>query len=157
MDVEHKKEQTRLRKLKWQDKNKEKLKEIRHQYYLNRKASGKAQEYELKIQEHKRRYNARRELNLKMEILTHYSNGRPRCNHCGFDDIRALQIDHINGGGAQHRMSLVGSRSGSRFYIWLKKNDYPEDYQVLCANCNWIKRVENRELYRFDNSNQTSL
>lgn len=62
---------------------------------------------------------------------------------CGFSDVRALQFDHINGGGNQD-LRIRGTSSMYAFYI---KN--PEitksTLQVLCANCNWIKRWEKNE------------
>lgn len=60
-----------------------------------------------------------------------------KCVKCGFDDPRALQIDHINGGGGQANkyMSLPWQLVVS-----------PEKFQILCANCNWIKRYENNEV-----------
>ena len=70
-----------------------------------------------------------------MELL-----GGPRCKTCGFDDLRALVIDHQDGGGTQHRRKLVS--------VWRVLQDVlanPEKYQVLCHNCNWIKRAENGE------------
>ncbi len=79
----------------------------------------------------------------KVDIISYYSNGTMKCLKCGFDDIRALQIDHINGGGTKHRREL--GRTGDAFYRWLRLNNYPEGYQVLCCNCNWIKRFENKE------------
>mgnify|MGYP001561252533 CR=1 FL=1 len=63
-----------------------------------------------------------------------------KCKHCGFSDIRALQIDHKNGRGGKERRNhtnLVGYR---RFVL-----ENIEKYQLLCANCNWIKRVEEKE------------
>ena len=78
----------------------------------------------------------------KLGILLHYSNGSMKCAFCGFDDIRALSIDHIDGGGAPHRRM-----TGNDVYGWLKRNGFPEGYQVLCANCQWIKRQVNRECY----------
>lgn len=59
----------------------------------------------------------------------------PVCIECGFTDIRALQIDHINGGGTQERKE-------EHNYITYKRiaSGDTEGYQVLCANCNWIKR-----------------
>lgn len=63
-----------------------------------------------------------------------------KCVRCGFDDIRALQIDHINGGGYK-KVKIIGRRKMYQT-IALGKT---EGYQLLCANCNWIKRVENRE------------
>lgn len=60
------------------------------------------------------------------------------CVECGFSDIRALQIDHVNGGGNQ---DFKSSKSGNR-KVYAKIVDGDTDgYQVLCANCNWIKRA----------------
>ena len=64
--------------------------------------------------------------------------GEPICKRCGFSDIRALQIDHINGGGSKERKNREKS-----FLMTVRQN--PNKFQILCANCNWIKRVENRE------------
>lgn len=67
-----------------------------------------------------------------------------KCSMCGFDDVRALQVDHINGNGGKERKSNNGVTGTYKKIVSLglkaKKN-----YQILCANCNWIKRVENKE------------
>ena len=63
------------------------------------------------------------------------------CIRCGFSDMRALQIDHINGGGVKHIKSLGGPRE--RYYHYIR--EHPTEFQLLCANCNWIKRYENHE------------
>ncbi len=76
-------------------------------------------------------------LNVKQSILTHYGNDECACVRCGFSDIRALSIDHIDGGGHEHRKSL--RRGGLSFYKWLLENNYPEGYQTLCMNCQFIK------------------
>jgi hypothetical protein len=36
-------------------------------------------------------------------------------------------------------MAETGLRGGVRFYSWLRRNNYPEGYQVLCFNCNIAK------------------
>ena len=65
------------------------------------------------------------------------------CVSCGFNDIRALQIDHINGGGNKHRLNSHGR---TIYYLILANPDESiKKYQVLCANCNWIKRCEKNE------------
>ena len=67
------------------------------------------------------------------------------CIQCGFSDIRALQIDHVNGNGFKERKTE--RVTGNPYKVMLKKViDGSKDYQVLCANCNWIKKVENKEL-----------
>jgi len=67
-----------------------------------------------------------------------------KCIRCGFDDIRALQLDHINGGGLKE-FKLIGN---TQMYIKYHKNKdkLKQNLQVLCANCNWIKRYENNEV-----------
>jgi hypothetical protein len=58
---------------------------------------------------------------------------------CGFSDFRALQIDHKNGGGCAELKSL----NWQNYHTKVLEN--PNDYQILCANCNWIKRHEKNE------------
>lgn len=78
---------------------------------------------------------------LKQKILTYYGNGKLACVKCGFNDIRALSVDHINGNGRDHR--------GKNLYEWIRQNNYPKGFQTLCMNCQWIKRVENNETRKF--------
>ena len=63
------------------------------------------------------------------------------CEKCGFADGRALQIDHVYGGGKQHRAKINNSLSYYKNILLSVLAD-EELYQLLCANCNWIKRVE---------------
>lgn len=80
---------------------------------------------------------------LREQTLKVYGNGKIQCVLCGFNDIRALQIDHINGGGSKE-IRKYGS-GGTGQYQRLRKMNYPPGYQTLCANCNWIKRYINKE------------
>jgi len=80
----------------------------------------------------------------KKAVIEKYSGGKNCCVLCGFTDIRALSIDHINGGGHQH-VKEIKKTSGCSFYSWLIKNNYPEGYQVLCMNCQFIKRDQKSE------------
>lgn len=65
------------------------------------------------------------------------------CIKCGFSDKRALQFDHINGGGSQER------KKSNCYQVMKLYNNNPilarEKLQVLCANCNWIKKHEKHE------------
>ena len=64
-----------------------------------------------------------------------------KCVKCGFSDPRALQIDHIHGGGSQEE------QGGSRYALFARLSKHPDPikFQLLCANCNTIKREENGE------------
>ncbi len=76
--------------------------------------------------------------NLKDEVYQGLGN---KCAMCGFSDPRALQIDHVNGDGAEERKMATSS---SAYYRHMLKRGL-EHYQILCANCNWIKRAERKE------------
>ena len=67
-----------------------------------------------------------------------------KCVLCGFSDARALQIDHIDGGGSKER---VGKKFIGRFHLHVLRSFLSKEnkYQLLCANCNWIKRAEKGE------------
>jgi len=66
-----------------------------------------------------------------------------KCCRCGFKDKRALQIDHINGGGIKER-KLFNAKDFHRVVLKSITNKESK-YQLLCANCNWIKRHEQQE------------
>ncbi len=76
---------------------------------------------------------------LKQEVFAAY--GGVVCKGCGENRIACLTIDHIKGGGTQHRKAIK-TAGGYDFYGWLKKHGYPSGFQVLCMNCQWIKRAD---------------
>lgn len=80
---------------------------------------------------------------IRLKALRRVANGGPvHCIRCGFSDIRALQIDHVLGDGTKHRKT----QNNASFYIDLARGRCTQDVQILCANCNWIKRNENGEV-----------
>ena len=68
---------------------------------------------------------------VRLEVLTHYSNGEPQCMCCGEKTLEFLCIDHINGGG-----SRKSKKTGVNIYAWLRSNNFPLGFRVLCHNCN---------------------
>lgn len=79
------------------------------------------------------RLSAMRERSKKnrVEVINNYGG---KCACCSESILEFLSIDHINGGGKQHRKEIGGG--GNTFYRWLKRNNYPEGFRVLCNNCN---------------------
>lgn len=122
-------------KPKMTEKNKLSKKEYGRKY-IRKYREDKGKEWQQK----KNRYYATL---VKEFVLTHYGNGKLECVKCGFNDLRALSIDHINGKGHQHRQGKKAI--GNSFYRQLAKENYPAGYQTLCMNCQWIKKAENRE------------
>jgi hypothetical protein len=139
------KQEEKERGLRWRASHKEHIANKSKMYYANNKD---------KIIKHTREYGAshkkeraktvRERLNrVKAEVLTRYGNNKLACLNCGLTDIRALSIDHVNGGGSKHRKA--SSLFGVKMYAWLKANHYPTGYQTLCMSCQFIKRVESNE------------
>lgn len=64
------------------------------------------------------------------EVINHYGGV---CAYCG--STSNLQIDHIDGNGAEHRKA----GKGKHIYKELKAAGYPEGYQVLCRLHNLMK------------------
>lgn len=108
--------------------------EYKHNYYLRWRQN---HQNVLRYNEHRQSYR----LNLKREILIHYGGNPPKCAKCDFANERALTIDHIEGGGNEHRKQIAREAS-TDFYVWLKNNNYPLGFQVLCMNCQFMKTSE---------------
>lgn len=72
---------------------------------------------------------------VKAEVIRNYGGA---CKCCGETNRQFLNIDHILGGGKNHRKTISKTGSGGyAFYLWLKKRGYPQDnYRLLCSNCN---------------------
>lgn len=77
-------------------------------------------------------------LSYKLDIFAAY--GGACCTCCGETHHECLSIDHINDDGPAHRKELTGNpRDGRNLYIWLRQNEFPTGFQVLCMNCNFAK------------------
>jgi len=115
----------RLYQRQWREKNLEKYKSYNSYIY--------SKDYSKQARIEKRNF-----------ILKSMGN---KCIKCGFTDVRALQIDHINGGGTKEKQEIG---EGVPFYNYLieliKLNIWQKGYQILCANCNSIKKYDNREV-----------
>lgn len=118
------------------------VKERKRQYANNR--------YKLDFEWRQKRKEHQKQMriNLKMNVIGYYSDDRMSCQNCKISDIRLLSIDHINGDGAKQKRTY--QKGGQQLYRWLIKNSYPEGFQVLCMNCQWLKRFENEEFYKRD-------
>ena len=95
------------------------------QYYANNREK-------LKLKNSKR--NKARHNEAKIKVIEHYTGGdiKCMCSGCEVTEIEFLSVEHINGGGQEDR-----NKSGARtFYERLVKDNYPEDIEILCFNCN---------------------
>ena len=81
--------------------------------------------------------NQERRDEVRRKVYGHYGDA---CACCGETEPMFLSLDHTNNDGAEHRRELGydgnGKGASSATLSWLKRNNYPEGFQVLCMNCN---------------------
>jgi hypothetical protein len=85
--------------------------------------------------------NRKKNEEIRLMCLNHYSNGTMKCAECDVNDIDMLLLDHINDDGAEHRRNIGGTGS---LYAALMRLGFPHGIQVLCANHNHKKEIERR-------------
>lgn len=81
----------------------------------------------------------------RLAALEAYGGKHPQCAcpGCNEDRLPFLCIDHINGKGCKHRLEIGKGTNpgGGAFYRWLRKNNYPKGFRVLCHNCNTARQT----------------
>ena len=96
----------------------------------------------------RKRTLANGDYDLKYEVMMYYtlrynpSATKPQCNCPGHVEtcVELLVIDH-----KKKRTKKEKGLTGKSFYKYLKENNYPEGYQVLCFSCNFVKELYNGE------------
>lgn len=121
-------EEIKLKSKKYNDIHKEEVKLRRKKYNEKNRVP------RLEVEKTRRRV-------AKLEAFNHYTNNNIKCLDCGKNDIRVLQIHHMNNDGAKHRKEMNSGNAS----LWLKKYNFPEGYQILCANCHLLKHREIEE------------
>jgi len=109
----------------WRKKNKD---------YLNQQAREYYHKLDSKVKEKSVLKNRLRRHKLRAEAIRRYGG---KCVCCGETEPLFLCIDHTNGGGNKHRKIMKDKSIGD----WLKRNNYPKGFQVLCHNCNMAKGI----------------
>lgn len=127
---------------KWQDEHKEQTNQKKKEYHeLNKEADNKRSlkwyhENKERIREKHNENKKKSDQKLADTIMNHYGGNPPKCACCGETERSFLELDHINGYGTQQRKQIG---TGYTLFRWIIKNDFPEEYQVLCSNCNLSK------------------
>ena len=84
-----------------------------------------------------RRGQVKRREKFKKRIFKILGN---KCSECGFDDERTFQISSITNLGKK----ISKNNNGNKFLRCLFKMSPEElrnNFQLLCSNCNWIKKI----------------
>jgi hypothetical protein len=122
----------------WRLRNPAKLREIKRRAYL--KGREKAKEWRKSYAERERALARARNANsgdaylsrrhsyrwIRAKLIEAYGS---KCVRCGFDDSRALQIDHVNGGGSKEQRMLGAYHMAKKQLAEVGSGEY----QLLCA------------------------
>lgn len=156
-DKEHK----RLSQEKWRSSNREHYREYGRQYSKTYYQSMKnSEEFRRKNIEWNRQYRKTHHDFIRQNQRNSYKILRSKVldllgNRCvnpyslpHFDwnnDPQLLQVDHVNGGGCKEYRDHIDSKGYLRS-IYHKILAGESGYQLLCPNCNWLKRIKNKEI-----------
>lgn len=107
----------------WREKNPEKVREARR----NRKYDA-----------YKSQKESNRRKRIQLEALEHYGGA---CYCCGETHPMMLALDHINGGGNQHRKEIGVTQGKLRLAEWARNNGWPPIFRVACHSCNFATHL----------------
>ena len=88
-------------------------------------------------------YGRNKTSRLKDLVFEHY--GGWKCACCGEAERLFLTLDHVNNDGGEFRKKHFGKQgaAGMVTYRWLVSHGFVDGLQVLCANCQHGKRLNN--------------
>lgn len=119
----------------YREKNKEKFSSYSKKHLSNPENKKKRDIYTkdyCKKNKNKRGIYAKKWLqDLRFTVINQYGG---KCSCCKESQIEFLAIDHIFGGGSKHRKNIPNN-----IYVWARDNNFPDELQVLCHNCNSAK------------------
>jgi hypothetical protein len=120
------------------DKSKDKTKIKHAKYYENHKQHIKDKTilFQINNPDKVKVYAKNSRDNLKLEVFNYYCDNDIKCQGCGEKELCILTVDHINGGGCKH------TREIKNLYPWIKRNNYPEGFQIFCWNCQFRKKLQ---------------
>lgn len=160
-DPEKRKKFAREYTKKWRRKHPIEAREVANRYRHNHPEKTREwsrNDYHRHIEkrrERNRRSGYEYRLKLKQKVIDKLGG---RCiNHlknfgCECTDIKILQIDHVKGGGNKERNEIISLATFYRKVL----NDNSGMYQILCSNCNILKRLQNHEIHEYRKPNSLS-
>jgi len=113
--------------------NKEKIRLQSHGYYLNNKNKFQLRnrEWAKRNKDRKKEIHNKSYYKIKKEVIEKYGG---KCVCCGENKSEFMTFDHKYDDGKEWRKKVK-----TNSIYWIKKNNFPKDFQLLCYNCNYSK------------------
>jgi hypothetical protein len=99
-------------------------------------------EWKRNHREEAHKHDKKRYTRIKLALVTAYGGV---CTCCGEHRIEFLTLEHINHDGKEHRLRVGGNknRGGHKIYSDVLKQGCPDNYTILCMNCNFAEKDGN--------------
>ena len=106
--------------------------------YTKEELIEKRKKYEQSRKPQRQIYAAERVRKIRLLIINHYTKNTLicQCKRCDVKGYDFLTIEHLNTDGAEQRREI----NPQQIYRFIIDNDFPDDYTVLCWNCNCSKK-----------------
>ena len=129
--------------VKWQQDNRNRLLKWRKDYYQKNRAKQIAaaskwnKDHPVRFKE----ITTTRYQKLRDEAMAAYGGQICACCSQYENEPWFLCLDHVDNDQTKYEKELGRPHVGLFLVTWLKKNNYPEGFQVLCHCCNQAKHV----------------
>lgn len=90
--------------------------------------------HEVQVRADNNRQKKARAEGYKKIVFNHYGSF---CHCCGIDEPEFLTLEHVGGGGGEHRKKRTHP---SLVFLDIIRAGSPDTYSVLCYNCNMARR-----------------
>jgi hypothetical protein len=99
-------------------------------------------EYARKNSNKRKEWAATTVKNIRARVFARYGS---ICVLCGYNDVRALDLDHIRGRPSDEKPRKASGRSYTACKRALAAPD--GEFRILCRNCNWIAYLERSQIH----------
>ncbi len=140
LDSRCKKCKSQYEKKRWETHKEKRKNSFKEWYELNKERErAQKRQYAREHPEERRIYRVKLRLKLLQKVS---GNNIPQCVNCGCDDIRFLEINHVNGGGSKEKFDVGGQGYFHRSILnGTRKTD---DLNVLCKVCNSLDHLKRK-------------
>ena len=127
-------------KKRWEEHKENRKNDFKRWYEMNKERErAKKKQYWREHREEHRIYRMKKRLKALRKVS---GEDVPKCINCGCDDVRFLEINHINGGGYKEKKEAGGT--GYVFKNILNGTRKTDDLNVLCKVCNGLDALKRK-------------
>jgi len=138
-------ETKRMADKSYREKNKEKIKKQKHEYYLAHREETiqRTKKYHHEHKEERKKYYKENYAEIRLEVLAKIDPSM-KCARCGCDETRFLDVNHIKGGGYEEHKKRGKKVAKNMILLIHTGKRGVEDLNLLCRICNALDYLERK-------------